>query len=369
MKNNRYEILIVDDIIENIEVLGSVLQEAGYSISFATDAKKALALVENKQFDLFLLDIMMPEIDGFKLCRFLKLDRRTQDIPVIFITARNSVDDIVKGLEVGGVDYVTKPFNALELLSRIKTHLKLKTALEELKQANDTKNKFFSIIAHDLNNPVAALLMNAEMQHLNYDNHTPEERRQMSSEMYYSAIRLSELVDNLLDWSRTQLNRIEFRPQTFNLARFIKENMDHIRLSLERKAIQLNLELDENSSMTADTGMLGTVLRNLVSNAVKFTPRGGEIQLEVENNGNETVFSVQDNGVGINQDDVGKLFRIDVQHKTKGTENEKGTGLGLVLCREFVEKHGGRIWVESSPGTGSRFSFSIPNLSGMTQGG
>jgi PAS domain S-box-containing protein len=233
---------------------------------------------------------------------------------------------------------------------------------EELKQANATKDKFFSIIAHDLKNPFITILGFSELLLSDYSELTDEEKIYYLQEMKKTSENSHALLQNLLQWSRSQTGFIEFHPQPVSLSEVVNQNFELLQATAEKKEISLTSNVKEGLEVFADADMLNTIIRNLISNAIKFTPRGGVISVSaVESDGRVNV-SVIDTGLGMNQDTIEKLFRIDVSHSSLGTEKETGSGLGLMLCREFVKKNGGDIWVESKLNTGSKFTFSVPSV-------
>jgi len=361
MDNSRTtSLLIVDDNPQNLQVLGKILQETGYKVSIAMNGVQALDYVQKKLPDLILLDMMMPEMDGLETCEHLKKDASTRDIPVIFITALVDTENIVNGLEAGAVDYITKPFNETELLARVKTHLALKKAQQDLKEANATKDTFFSIIAHDLKNPFGALITLSDVLVKDYDFLDDEKRKELIQIISDSSDNIYKLLENLLNWSRMQTGGIEWRPENIDLHKLADDNVSLLKTAAENKNITLASDFDTDTAVFADVEMITMVFRNLITNAVKFTPKGGEIRITSKTLGNLEEIAISDTGVGISEDDIKKLFRVDEKHSTRGTEREKGTGLGLILCKEFIEKNGGEIRVESEPGKGSTFKFTLP---------
>ncbi|MCK5876305.1 MAG: hybrid sensor histidine kinase/response regulator [Candidatus Marithrix sp.] len=353
-------ILIVDDNPENLGLLGYVLTKKGYILGFAPDGTTALAIVKKKHPDLILLDIMMPDVDGFEVCRQLKQDAISADIPIIFLTAKTEKDDIIAGLELGAVDYVTKPFNEKELLTRVKTHLELQSAKNELKEALATKDKFFSIIAHDLNNSFVGLIGLTSILIDNDIQQTAEEKDKHIYYLHQSAEKGYNLLTNLLEWSRAQTGSILVNQVPIVLQEIISQNINLLTTKTATKNIILSTEIENDIVVFADLDMLDTVIRNLLSNAVKFTKTNGFIKITSARLDNQIELSIIDNGVGIEPNDIDKLFRMDVCYSTFGTAEEKGNGLGLVLCKEFVEKNGGVIGVESEIGKGSRFYVRLP---------
>ncbi len=248
----------------------------------------------------------------------------------------------------------------MDITEKKLAQIKLEQYLEELKEANATKDKFFSIIAHDLKNPFGALKNLTEILKDMYNEFSEEEKTEIISEMYKSAHKVYELLENLLTWSLSQRGKIEFQPEETNLKLIIYNSFELLKEAANKKNIKLTDATPDEFIINCDVNMITTVVRNLVSNAIKFTPEGGEIKIFTEENDQEVIVSVQDSGIGIAKEDIAKLFRIDVHHTTIGTSDEKGTGLGLILCKEFIDKHNGRIWVESEPGRGATFKFALP---------
>ncbi len=231
---------------------------------------------------------------------------------------------------------------------------------DQLRQLNATKDKFFSIISHDLRNPITSVLMMAEILKYSTDKMSPEEVNQKIDVIIDAIKRLFDLFENLLRWSKTQTGKIKYNPELANLNAIVKKIFNLLSFHAESKNIRLTSDMPEESTVFADKNMLETVLRNLTSNAVKFTKNGGEVSISAEISDNNVLISVKDNGIGISASDMEKLFRIEGNFKTRGTANEQGSGLGLILCKEFIEIHGGRIWAESHYGKGSEFKFTIP---------
>ncbi len=232
--------------------------------------------------------------------------------------------------------------------------------VDNLKVANATKDKFFSILAHDLRSPFNSMLGFSNMLNKNFDKYDSEKKKKFISIINDGLRRELKLLDNLLSWSRSQKGIIEFNPERINLSASTDEIIELFIQTANNKEIELKNSISENVFVTADQDMLSTIIRNLLSNAIKYTPKGGEIDIYALMK--RTVFEIviRDSGVGISKENQLKLFDISDSSSTKGTKNETGTGLGLVLCKEFVEKHGGKIWVISETGQGSAFHFTIP---------
>lgn len=360
VENEKALVFIVDDVAKNLQVLGTILKQQNYKIAFATNGKMALENIQNISPDLILLDVMMPELDGFEVCKRLKADEKTRDIPVIFLTAKTEIEDVVNGFELGAVDYVTKPFNATELLARVKTHVELKRSREKLQELVATKDMFFSIIAHDLRSPFATISAFISLIAKYFGEIPKEEIDELLESLKETSDSTRELLDNLLQWSRSQTGTIQFKPELIAIGEMVKSNLGLLTETAENKQITLKSKLDFTGEIKIDKDMINLVIRNLVTNALKFTPSGGEITVATQKTDHTVEISVNDTGVGIAPEMIPRLFSVADKISTKGTAGEKGSGLGLILCKEFVEKHGGKLVVESRVGEGSSFKIQLP---------
>jgi signal transduction histidine kinase/DNA-binding response OmpR family regulator len=550
--NITHTLLIVDDNPNNLTVVADYLKRFGFNIIIANSGEVALERVQLALPDVILLDVMMPGIDGFETCRQLKANQHTQDIPVIFMTALTDTENKVKGFEVGGVDYVTKPLQYSEVLARVNTHVRIRDLTRNLQDQNEQlqaltgqlrranevlsrkaiqletsnrmgqqvtsildlgelltevtelirvqfdyyfvgvwlyyeskdclvlqactggdsqllehkhflslttdnnvitqvcrttkpygvtnidqdnlyyamaelpearsqlalplrigdekigvldiqdkqpaafaedeqkvlqtlanqiaiairnarmyemerrisadKDKFFSIISHDLRGPFTSLLGNAQLMQSMADELSADDIRHMSGAILGGSKAALSLLDNLLTWSRMQRSTTDLFPQEIHLRQLAQDTVELLEQTAAIKEIKLENAIDDEVVVYADKYMVDTVLRNLTSNALKFTARGGQVTiLAQQNNGAESIrVSVLDTGVGMNPADMEKLFRLDTNHSTLGTEKEQGTGLGLIICKEMVERNNGKIWMESQEGMGTSVQFTLP---------
>ena len=231
----------------------------------------------------------------------------------------------------------------------------------QLKEINSTKDRFFSIIAHDLRSPMGSFKGITKLLADSYKDFTEAEITEIINSLKISSESIYNLLENLLEWANTQRGAINYQPTEINLKLLFNSNITLLKQIADNKNISLQNDLRDDFVLFADANLLNTIIRNLVSNAIKFTPKGGSILLNAETNDYGSVISVKDSGVGITADAISKLFKINEIYTTPGTLNEKGSGLGLILSKEFVNRHGGEIWVESEPGKGSTFKFSLPN--------
>lgn len=232
---------------------------------------------------------------------------------------------------------------------------------EELETLNKTKDKFFSIIGHDLKNPMNAVIGFAELLSSSYDKYPEEKKRKFIDIIASSSKNLLALLENLLAWSRSQSGVMKFSPQKVSINEIIQGNIYTLEPHAQKKEINLIYKRRNDISVIADVNMLNTVIRNLISNAIKFTPLNGTISMSVsEPDNGYTTIRIQDTGIGMTPEQIDNLFKIDKNTSTQGTEKETGTGLGLILCKEFIDKHNGRIWAESEKGHGSQFIIQLP---------
>lgn len=241
-----------------------------------------------------------------------------------------------------------------------KNNDKLAASETNLQESNRTKDRFFSIISHDLKGPLNSLTGLLQILVKYVDSFSKEELKEFAGNMDKSVRNLLDLLNNLLQWSKAQSGNIEYRPKKADLQKVVTETIDVLSGLASNKGIELKAHIPVGLLIYADVDMLSFTLRNLIFNAIKFTHKGGKVQVEATNKSEMMEIAVIDNGIGISNHDMAKLFKIDTYHTTNGTANEMGTGLGLILCREFVEKNGGKIFVESEVNKGTTFKFTVP---------
>ena len=241
-----------------------------------------------------------------------------------------------------------------------KANLKLQNSEKHLKELNSTKDKFFSIIGHDLRNPLNALLGFSELISGNSRDYTSEEIQRYSKIINEAAKNIHLLIENLLEWSQSQSGNIDYNPERTDLMPMVTEIFKVFEIHADKKGVNMVSEIPEDVSVYADRNLLSTILRNLINNAVKFTPNGGQVRIFCEQSKSEITIFVEDTGIGMSETQMDNLFRLDSNITMPGTSEEKGTGLGLILCKEFVDMHKGKIWASSKPKEGSTFSFTLP---------
>ncbi len=367
INRSDYKILIVDDVVSNVLLLKILLTNEKFQVCTASNGKMCIEQAKKEKPDLILLDVMMPELNGFDTAVILKKDPETNEIPIIFLTALNNPTDLVKGFQVGANDFLTKPFNKEELVMRVMHQIQLVAAKriivqqnEELKRTISNRDKMYSVIAHDLRSPMASIRM---VLNLAINVVSPEMVGDEIFSLLDKANRESEethdLLDNLLKWTKSQTGRLNVVYQDMELDDVVPGVVDIFKMIAEMKKIELKyIPCDEKLKVRADNDMIKTILRNLISNAIKFTPEGKGIEVYFKHEGDFARIFVQDHGVGIAADRLGNIFKTG--ETTYGTGGEEGSGLGLQLCQDFARKNGGEAYVESVEGEGSTFSFTIP---------
>lgn len=365
---SEYKILIVDDVMSNVLLLKVLLTNEKFQIATASNGRQALDQVIKEKPDLVLLDVMMPDMSGFEVSQQLKANPETAEIPIIFLTALNSMADIVKGFQVGGNDFISKPFNKEELIIRVTHQISLIAAkriivaqTEELRKTIIGRDKLYSVIAHDLRSPMGSIKMVLNMLILNLPSDT------IGPEMYELLTMANQttedvfsLLDNLLKWTKSQIGKLKVVYQDIDMVEVTEGVIEIFSMVAELKKISIRLETPSKLDVHADIDMIKTVIRNLLSNAIKFSNEETEILVTVQEQEGMAVVSVKDSGCGIDEENQKKLLHTDTHFSTFGTNNEEGSGLGLLLCQDFVIKNGGRLWFTSAKGEGSTFSFSIP---------
>jgi two-component system sensor histidine kinase/response regulator len=367
INRSDYKILIVDDVVSNVLLLKILLTNEKFQVCTASNGNMCIEMAKSEHPDLILLDVMMPDLNGFDTAVILKKDPETQEIPIIFLTALNNPSDLVKGFQVGANDFLTKPFNKEELVMRVMHQIQLVAAKriiirqnEELKRTISNRDKMYSVIAHDLRSPMASIRMvlNLAVNVVSKDI-VGEEIFGLLDKANRESEETHDLLDNLLKWTKSQTGRLSVVYQELDLDDIVPGVVDIFRMIAETKKIDLQyIPADEKLIVHADNDMIKTIIRNFLSNAVKFTPEGKSVEVFYKREGDFARISVRDHGVGIEPDRVEAIFHTG--ETTYGTGGEEGSGLGLQLCQDFARKNGGDARVESTLGEGSTFSFTIP---------
>ncbi len=362
-------ILIVDDSPSHIQYLGNILKESGYSVAYAQNGEQAIKKVQSYDFDLILLDVIMPDMDGFEVCIWLKNYEKTKDIPVIFLTA--DYEHSVRGFEVGGVDYVTKPFHSAELQARVRTHLHLVKMQKELKQTNlilsqtvqertqklqkaiEELDVFFYRAAHDLRGPLASL---HGLNYLFEHEVTDPKALEYQSMIKKTLLKLIELNDSILNVGKirahqTQIQSIIFRPFLLNI-------IDKLAFLARFTETEFEFNFKEDTVLNSDPFLLDMALKNIIQNAIQYHAPYVKpyVLIHVRQQQGYDSIQITDNGIGIEKNTIPKLFKMFF----KACENSTGFGLGLYKAGLAIEALQGKIFCESQPGKGSVFSIVLP---------
>lgn len=390
---NRLAILCIDDediVLESLkEQLQLEFNNTDVIIEVAESGEEALEIAneltdEKEELAVVIADFIMPGMNGDELLE--KIHKIIPDSRKILLTGQASLQGVSNAVNNANLyRYISKPWDKDDLVLTVKEALRsyqqdktiikqnkdlkeLNIGLEqkvaqrtkELTELNATKDKFFSIIAHDLKNPFNTLIGFSELLLMNLENYDKDHLKEFIGIINSTSKSAYSLLENLLDWSRAQTGSLKMDPSEFNLYNVVEENVSLLKAVAEKKGIHLLNSVEKQSTAFADENMIKTVIRNFISNALKYTPKGGVVTVSSKEENGCIETTVSDTGVGISPENIGKLFRIDINFSMKGTDDETGTGLGLVLCKEFVEKNKGTIQVNSSPGKGSEFTFSLP---------
>ena len=354
-------ILVVDDQETNLRVIGDMMGHLGFDIVPALDGEQALRRLNSRPVDLILLDVLMPGLDGFEVCRRILANVAWIDIPIIFLSAADDKTLIVRALESGGVDYVTKPFNAAELLSRVRTHLALKTARDRLRQLAEDKDELLGILAHDLKNHLGGMLMSVQLLNEKAKSINDNRFQRMGANILRATDQMLSFVKEFLANAEVDHGRpMKFQPVHILdvAANVVQRHAEHA----VRKGITLLLEQQtEGVLVEADRAALEQVLDNLVSNALKFSPSGKTVRVIVAQTADERgECRVVDEGPGFTEVDKQQIFRRYRRLSARPTGGEPSTGLGLSIVKKLVQDMRGDLRFESVPGEGATFFVTFP---------
>jgi CheY-like chemotaxis protein len=340
IKKNTASILIVDDTPKNIQVLGIILKQEGYQISVAQNGLQALKVIDKILPDLIILDIMMPELDGFEMCQRLKNSERTKDIPIIFLTAKTESNSIIKGFELGAMDYITKPFNSKELLARVHTHLELKFTKDIIQKISNERKELLHILCHDLANPMNSILTVLNLMRTYQDF---KEMRELLVSSVENGLEVITLVREMRSLEEHKLKLI-----VVNLAKAITESSRILSKKFSDKQIELRVDVDEQLDVYVErVSFVNSVLNNLFTNAIKFSYSNSKVIVNAKRSTNSIELFIQDFGIGMPVTLLQDVFNVSKTTSRPGTGRERGTGFGMPLVKKFVDAYGGTIEVFS----------------------
>lgn len=366
--NNQYTLLVVTSSFEEPGEILETLREAAFQVTTARDFDEIIHAVKLKQPDLLILNVKPSEEQKeYAIIRRMKRHKNTRGISMLFIAAITEQTYIPDCLFYDNVDFISKPFRPKELVIRIQHQLSLMEAKkticlqnQKLQKTMESRDKLYSVIAHDLRAPIGTIKMIAASLE-NERNQMTDPHILKSFDMIHETTEEAyNLLENLLRWSRNQNGKTRIYPTTFDLSKAIYHVLALFTAIADSKGISVNNHSKANVTVYADEDMIRTVLRNLLSNAIKFSFPGGQIDVGLSEMPDMVMVSVKDNGQGIKKELQSKLLKGNEYISTYGTHNEKGSGLGLILCRDFVKMNKGKLWFSSQENRGTTFYFTVP---------
>lgn len=361
IETNTGCLLVVDDQELNIQVIGAALGQLGFEILPATGGAQAFQRLAVRRPDLILLDLLMPDIDGFEVCRRIRENVDWAEIPIIFLSSADDKGLIVRALESGGVDYITKPFNHAELVTRVRTHLALKKARDELKQLAEDRDELLGILTHDLKNHLGGMDMSAQLLRDRTEAMADPKLRLMAENISHSSSQMLAFVKEFLANASAD-HGLNLKTEPVNLSAAAARAVQQHQEAAKGKQLVFKVVLPPNGVLVqADGAALNQVLDNLLSNAIKFSPPGKQIRLTVCPPGARYVeCQVQDEGPGFSENDKVRMFRRYGRLSARPTGGEPSTGLGLSIVKKLVLAMHGELACESTPGNGATFAFRLP---------
>jgi signal transduction histidine kinase len=348
-------VLVVDDQQANVRMVGALLARSGYQVLPALSGAEGLELARSSKPDVMLLDMKMPGMDGFEVLRQMREDEAIRDMPVIFVTADNDRENLIRAFAAGAIDYITKPFVAEELLARVLTHVDLKRSRDALRRFAQEKQEMAELVAHDLRNYFANIIFAADL--LGGGGAAPAQQRLVDS-IRTSADSGMLFLQAFLEQQEHQAHGAAIEP--LPVRQMLCEVVDLLSRSASAKNIRLELLEHETVIVSGLRAGVSHVLQNLVSNAIKYSPRDTEISITAMRHGKHGRMQVMDRGPGITEEDQSRLFQRFVRLSTEPTEGESTTGLGLALAKQQARAMGGNLWYELRDGGGSIFTLELP---------
>ena len=362
LETNTGCLLVVDDQESNIQIVGAALGKLGFEILPATGGLQAFQRLAVRRPDLILLDLLMPQMDGFEVCRRIRANPDWTEIPIIFLSSADDKGLIVRALESGGVDYITKPFNHAELVTRVRTHLALKRARDELKQLAEDRDELLGILTHDLKNHLGGMDMSAQLLRERTEALADPKLRLMAENISHSSGQMLAFVKQFLANASAD-HALNLRTEPVNLSNAATRAVQVHQEAAQRKQLVFQTVLPPTNGVLvqADSAALNQVFDNLLSNAIKFSPPGKQIRVAVDSPGNGFIeCHIQDQGPGFSEKDKTRMFLRYARLSARPTGGEPSTGLGLSIVKKLVLAMHGELTCESSPGKGATFAFRLP---------
>lgn len=375
-KTGAATIMVVDDDQRNGRLMESILKSNGFRVTKAYDGDEAKRSIEAEPPDLVLLDVMMPKMSGFELCRLLRGRYETRLLPVIMITALNSLEDKVRALEIGADDFLSKPINKTELLAKVRSILRVKSLQDEverqriaLEQTNrelltmqQFKESMTQMVVHDLKNPLAGIMGNVQLMQLQSKQMTPERQEELLARTFESVQQMTRLILNILEVGKLEEQKMPLQLKPISFYDVVVDNLNDTKSICARDGIRIDNRVEPGlRQVEADPELLGRIVANLLNNAIKHTPEGGLVTVAAEIEGPDLVFSVSDTGEGIPEDLQPHVFKKFVGGRGEYAHRRlHDSGLGLTFCRLAVQHHRGRIWLQSHSGEGTTVCVALP---------
>lgn len=360
LRNNQQakqsEILLVDDTPEQIEAAVAALRQSNIKVRIASKGPTALRLIEQHAPDLILLDVYMPEMDGFEVCKAIKSNQDFNNIPIIFLTASDDEESIKKGFELGAQDYVIKPFNISELLARVNTHIALKQQTESLKEANRELDSFCYTVSHDLKAPLISIKKLIGYFEADYKDKLDGDGHDLLVTISEKSTEVIDIVDHLLELSK--MGEMPMKKEEIDLEKLFREVFHELMKNETNRQVRFNLH--QLPVINGDPVMVKLLVHNILSNAIKYTrnEKVAVIKVFSVENENEYILSIEDNGVGFNMMYSSRLFGV-FQRLHSQSEFE-GSGIGLTICQRILKRHSGSAWMTGEEGRGASFNFTFP---------
>jgi len=368
---SKGNILIVDDTPDNLRLLSEMLLKQGYSVRSAISGKAAFMAINTKCPDLILLDINMPQLDGYAVCQKIKASENTRDIPILFLSAYNEAIDKVKAFQVGGLDYITKPFQVEEVLARVNTHLTLShtqkelqqakvdalRALEQEKELNRLKSEFISLVTHDFHTPLVSIQGYISLLRQNGSDLAAETQHRYFNKMESSVDHLMYLLEQVLLIGKSESGKLQSYPTHFNLKELCYEVIESLQLQDNLHPIKFSYT-GSDRDVELDPALIRQILINLLTNAIKYSPTERPICLTVEQKEDAIALQVEDHGIGIPVEEQAHLFELF--HRCSNVQSIRGSGLGLAVVKTCVDALEGQIKINSQVGAGTTVTVTLP---------
>jgi len=366
-QGSKPQILCVDDEARNLKLLNALLAPQGYDVISAENGEAALGLLSSSLPDLVLLDVMMPKLDGYEVCKRIKSKKETQFLPVVMVTALREEEERIKGIEAGCDDFISKPFDKHELLARVKSLLRIKAMHDELKNSytklNELqilKDNLVGLIVHDINNLLIITSINFRQAYVRRGDFPEDIKKSLSlAEMHLEE--LAALVSDFVDIGKIEEGKISLNIEDTDINALLSNAIEKMTPTAQHNGIDLKrIDSDQRLHFMFDRGLILRIMSNLILNAVKFMPKGGTIEVGADIFERGVRLSVKDTGTGIPTEYKEKIFEKFPQPEGEQVNFKRGKGLGLTFCKLVAEAHGGKIWVESELGKGSTFYVTLP---------